>query len=44
MYDVNKTHKELILVTTSTPSYCKQAEKILKEADIAFTKYWLRII
>ena len=37
-YDVNKTHKELILVTTSTCPNCKQAEKILNEANIAFTK------
>jgi anaerobic ribonucleoside-triphosphate reductase len=37
-YDVNKTRKELILVTTSTCPNCKQAEKILKEANIAFKK------
>ena len=37
-YDINKTHKELILVTTSTCPNCKQAEKILKEANIAFKK------
>jgi len=38
VYDVNKSHKELILVTTSTCPNCKQAEKILKEANIAFKK------
>ncbi|OPX92165.1 MAG: Anaerobic ribonucleoside-triphosphate reductase [Pelotomaculum sp. PtaB.Bin013] len=38
VYDVNKTHKELILVTTSTCPNCKQAEKILNEVDIAFKK------
>lgn len=37
-YNVNKTNKELILVTTSTCPNCKQAEKILKEANIAFKK------
>jgi ribonucleoside-triphosphate reductase len=37
-YNVNKTHEELILVTTSTCPNCKQAEKILKEANIAFKK------
>jgi len=37
-YNINKTHKELILVTTSTCPNCKQAEKILNEANIAFTK------
>jgi ribonucleoside-triphosphate reductase len=38
VYDINKTHKELILVTTGTCHNCKQAEKILNETDIAFTK------
>jgi ribonucleoside-triphosphate reductase len=38
IYNVNKTHKELILITTSTCTNCKQAEKILKEANIAFKK------
>lgn len=38
MYNANKTNKELILVTTSTCPNCKQAEKILKEANIAFKK------
>jgi anaerobic ribonucleoside-triphosphate reductase len=37
-YNVNKTNKELILVTTSTCPNCKQAEKILKESNIAFKK------
>lgn len=37
-YNVNKTNKELILVTTSTCPNCKQAEKILKEANITFKK------
>lgn len=37
-YNVNKTNKKLILVTTSTCPNCKQAEKILKEANIAFKK------
>lgn len=37
-YNVNKTHKELILVTTSTCPNCKQAEKILNEANITFKK------
>jgi len=38
VYDVNKSHKELMLVTTSTCPNCKQAEKILKEATIAYKK------
>ena len=38
VYDINKTNKELILVTTSTCPNCKQAEKILNEANIAFKK------
>ncbi len=37
-YNVNKTQKELILITTNTCPNCKQAEKILKEANIAFKK------
>ena len=37
-YDINKTNKELILVITSICPNCKQAEKILNEANIAFKK------
>jgi len=39
-YNVNKINKKLILVTTSTCPNCKQAEKILKEANIAFKKVY----
>lgn len=34
-YNVNKTQKELILITTNTRPNCKQAEKILKEANLS---------
>ena len=38
VYEVNEAHKELMLVTTSTCPKCKQVEKILNDAGIAFTK------
>lgn len=38
VYEVNKPNKELLLVTTCTCPNCKQAEKFLSDAGIAFTK------
>jgi ribonucleoside-triphosphate reductase len=38
VYTANKTHEDLILIGTLTCPRCKQAEKLLNDAGITFTK------
>lgn len=38
VYKINNSPRELLLVTTGTCPNCRQAEKIMNEAGIAFTK------